>query len=100
MDMKLSRLLRGCVVAATCSGLMSAQIAHAAGPQAMAPAASAPADQPRIQDVALQEQGVFTGTVVDQQGAPRAAIPVAIIRQGKVVAQAETNAVGQFSVTG
>ena len=97
--MRLSRFLRGCVVAATCSGMMSAQLAQAAGPQVPSPATSpVAAAQTRIQDIALKDHGVFTGTVLDEQGTARAAIPVTVSRQGKVVARTETNAAGQFIV--
>ncbi len=99
--MKLSRFLRKCVVVATCTGMLSAQLAQAAGSQASPPAAApTAAAQSRIQDVALQVGGVFTGTVVDEQGVARAAVPVVISHQGKVAARTETDAAGQFSVQG
>lgn len=99
--MKLSKFLRGCVVMVTCTGMLSAQWAQAAGaPTQEQSATRTSSPQQKIQDVALQDHGVFTGTVLDKDGAARAAVPVAVSRQGQVVARTETNAAGQFTVQG
>ena len=98
--MKLSKFLRGCVMVATCTGMLSAQLAQAAGNPAVTPVAQAAAARPKVQDVALQDRGVFSGAVVDQNGAARGSVPVTISKQGEVVAQTETDAAGRFSVQG
>jgi hypothetical protein len=99
--MKLSQFLRSCLVAATCTGMMSAQFAQAAGPAVNAPAAVqvAPVGA-KIQDIALQDRGILAGTVLNQNGAPCGAVPVTVSRQGEIVARTETNASGQFAVPG
>jgi hypothetical protein len=96
--MKRSKLFRGCVIALTCTGMMSAQLAQAAGPTTVTPATPVRAASNTIQDISLQDGGVLTGTVLDDQGAPRAQVPVLVSRQGNVVAKTETDANGQFTV--
>lgn len=99
--MKLSKFLRGCVVMMTCTGMLSAQLAQAAGaPTQQTTATGVATPQLKIQDVSLHDHGVFTGTVLDKSGAARASVPVAVSRQGQVVARTETDASGRFAVQG
>jgi hypothetical protein len=101
MDMKLSKFLRSCVVMMTCTGMLSAQLAQAAGAATQETSATRTiAPQHQIQDVSLQDHGVFSGTVLDKSGAPRASVPVAVSRQSQVVARTETDASGRFTVQG
>ena len=58
--MRISRTVRTIVVAMTCFGFLSADVARAAGP-AIA----------KVRDVALQSAGVLHGQVVDAQGRRR-----------------------------
>lgn len=97
--MKRSKLFRECVIALTCTGMMSAQLAHAASPKSITPAASIISAQNYIQDVSLKDGGVFTGTVLDENGAGRAATPVVVLRDGQVVAKTETDVQGEFTVS-
>jgi hypothetical protein len=98
--MKLSRFLHRCVVVLTCSGMMSAQFVRASDAGSVQTAIQTPVAQTKIQDVALRDQGVLLGTVLDEKGNARGAVPVAISRQGNVIARTETNASGQFAVQG
>jgi len=79
--------MRAIVVAMTCFGFLSADVARAAGP-ALA----------QVRDVALQSAGVLQGQVVDAQGAPQAKAQVAAVQNGKAVAVAQTDAAGRFTL--
>ena len=84
--MKISRTVRTLVVAMTCFGFLSADVARAAGP-AIA----------KVRDVALQSAGVLHGQVVDAQVAPQAqAGGCRPERQSASVAQ--TDAAGRFTL--
>lgn len=52
-----------------------------------------------VKDVALQAEGTLNGHVVDSNGRP---VPsrIALLRQGKTVAQSRTESTGAFSVQG
>lgn len=54
----------------------------------------------RIRDVSLNADGVLAGYLVDAQGKPEAAAPVAIHQGRKQIAVAKTNAKGHFEVQG
>lgn len=98
--MKRSKHFRECVIALTCTTMMFAQWAQAANPNSITPAASIISPQNTIQDVSLHDGGVFTGTVLDENGAGRAATPVVVLRKdGQVVAKTETDAKGEFTVS-
>ena len=86
-EMKMSKLVRGTVVALTCFGLLNAQLVCAAGP-AIAKAA--------VRDVALQSPGVLHGQLVNAQGAPQAGAEVAAVQEGNAVAVARTDQAGRF----
>jgi len=55
---------------------------------------------PDIRDIALQENGLLKGQVLDTQGAPVTGAPVAVIQQGKVIAAAKTDINGHFAIAG
>ncbi len=80
-------------------GLMAPPAVLAAQPSP-APAAAAAYQKSAIVDVALLEGGRLQGQVVDAQGAPIAATPVAVRFEGRDVATATTNAQGYFAVAG
>ena len=98
--MRLTKFLRGCVVALTCLSMMSSQFIQAAGIQPSVRSASTAPTQVRVQDVSLQEGGVFTGNLVNDRGVGQPAVPVIVSRLGKIVAKTETDANGQFAVQG
>lgn len=98
--MKLTKSIRGSIVCLSCCGMLMAQVAQAAGTPAGTFPASVPQSQPVIRDVALQDNGVLRGQVLDAQGAGQAAIPVVVMRQGQEVGRAQTDANGQFAVQG
>lgn len=54
----------------------------------------------KLSDVALQENGVVLGQVVDAQGIAVAMAPVAISSGGKEIARTQTDSTGKFSVSG
>ena len=54
----------------------------------------------QIRDVALDTSGTLTGFLIDPQGQPEAAVPVMIHEGKRRIAIVETNARGQFRVTG
>ena len=85
--MRISRTVRAIVVAMTCFGFLSADVARAAGP-AIA----------KVRDVALQSAGVLHGQVVDAQGAPQAQAQVAAVQNGKTLSVAQTDAAGRFTL--
>ncbi len=62
--------------------------------------AQQPVARPQVADVALAEGGVFSGKVVDAQGAPIPQAAVALHQAGKPVATSTTNAEGVFAVQG
>jgi hypothetical protein len=98
VDMKLSKVVRGVVSALTCCGMLSTQLAQAAGPVSYSPARSgAVANQPAsVRDVALAEGGELRGQIV----AVQAPLPVVVRRNGEEVARTETDASGRFAVRG
>ena len=87
-------ILRSGMAALACLGLLLPQAALAAGPRAQAkegpPSIS-------ISDVALGPQGTLYGAVVDPQGAPVAATPVALLCGKGVVGVAKTDPQGRFA---
>lgn len=84
-EMKITRTLKSLVVALSCVGLLSGQLAQAASP---------------IQDVALQPGGRLVGQVVDEQARPQAATRLAVVADGEAVAVATTDQDGRFEVQG
>ncbi|NOY42612.1 MAG: carboxypeptidase regulatory-like domain-containing protein [Planctomycetes bacterium] len=54
----------------------------------------------KLSDVALHENGVVFGQVVDAQGVAVAMTPVAIASGGKEIARTQTDSTGKFSVSG
>lgn len=55
---------------------------------------------PAITDVALSSGGILAGRVVSPTGSPVSGIPVRIVNQGKIVAQASTSADGAYRFKG
>ncbi|HUT91482.1 MAG TPA: carboxypeptidase-like regulatory domain-containing protein [Thermoguttaceae bacterium] len=92
--MRVSSILRSGVVAIACLGLLLPQAAFAAQQQAQAPKGHPPIS---ILDVALGPQGTLYGAVVDPQGAPVAATPVALLCGKGVVGVAKTDPQGRFA---
>ena len=91
------RVLQRGAVALSCVGLLTAQFAQAAGGatgQTHLPGAAV------IQDVALQAGGSLRGQISDVQGAPQAAIPVSLVKDGVRVAAVRTDRAGQFAIHG
>lgn len=97
--MKLSKIVRCSIVAMTCCGMLSAQFAHAAGTSAGA-VPQVVQHPPAVRDVALQDQGELRGQVLDVAGIGQAAVPVAILRDGREIARTQTDPQGQFAVQG
>jgi hypothetical protein len=89
VHMKIMKTLKGAIVALSCVGVLSAQIARAGESLTMP-----------IRDVALQAGGVLRGQIVDEQAMPQAQTRVAIVKQNEAVAVAETDQEGRFSVAG
>ncbi len=87
--MRVSSMLRSGVVAIACLGLLLPQAAFAAQQQAQAPKGHPPIS---ILDVALGPQGTLSGTVVDPQGIPQAATPVALLSGKHIVGVASRGA--------
>ncbi|MEQ8849605.1 carboxypeptidase-like regulatory domain-containing protein [Botrimarina sp.] len=79
--------------AVACVGML-AQPVVAATPVA------APQAVPAVADIALGEGGLFTGKVVNAQGAPVGHSPVSVRLADRPVAEATTNAEGVFAVAG
>jgi hypothetical protein len=94
--MKTVEILRGTVVALASIGMLLPQLALGVETARPNPNALSTA----VRDVALQEDGVLKGQVLDKQGAPLAGIPVVVARQGKQIAKTETAADGSFAVSG
>lgn len=92
--MKLAAILRGTLVALASIGVLLPQLALGAG--SVQPGQSVL--NTVVRDVALQEDGVLKGQVLDAQGAPVPGIPVIVARQGKPVATTKTGADGSFVV--
>jgi hypothetical protein len=96
--MKPMRILRGGLVVLASFGMLFPQVACGIGPvdsgQALAYSSTA------IRDIALQENGLLKGQVLDTQGAPVTGVPVAVVQQGKVIAATKTDATGHFAITG
>ena len=75
-------------------GLVIPQLpAVAAGPQ---PAAQA--SQLAVTDVALSQDGLLHGQIVDRSGAPRASVPVLLYSGDQVVGQSKTDQQGNFAI--
>ena len=85
--MKVSKMIRVCIVALTCFGFLSADLARAAGPAVV-----------KVRDVALQSAGVLKGQVVNQQGAPQTGTQVAAVQNGQTLAVANTDQAGRFEM--
>jgi hypothetical protein len=94
--MKLVVIIRGTVVALASIGMLLPQLAL--GVETAQPSSSVLSTE--VRDVALQEDGVLKGQVLDTQGAPLPGIPVVVARQGQPVATTKTAADGSFAVTG
>jgi len=61
-------------------------------------ATAAEQSRPAISDVALQQNGVLKGQVVNTAGTPQAKSRVMLVKNGKVLVATETNANGEFAV--
>jgi hypothetical protein len=95
--MKISKLLAGCTLTLAVAGLLSPQMVLAADPSSpniARPAASV------ISDVALHDNGVLVGQVVNKQGVPQSGTLVRVVYQGEPVATAQADKDGRFSVSG
>lgn len=96
--MRPMRIIRSGLVVLASFGMLVPQVALGIGPvdsgQPFAHSATA------ISDIALQENGLLKGQVLDTQGAPVAGIPVAVVQQGKVAAVSKTNTTGRFAFEG
>lgn len=62
--------------------------------------AQAPVAMPAVADIALADGGLFTGKVVNAQGAPLAKAAVSLQQAGHEVASTVTNEEGVFAVQG
>ncbi len=97
--MKTSKLLKGCALSMALAGMLSPQIVSAAGPAN--PTTGRQASQVSVvSDVALQDDGVLTGQVVNKQGVPQAGTAIRVVFQGEPVAAAQTDKDGRFSISG
>ncbi len=76
------------LAALSCVGMLVPQAAFAVSAEA------------KLSDVALHENGVVLGQVVDGQGVAVAMTPVAISSGGKEIARTQTDSTGKFSVSG
>jgi hypothetical protein len=63
-------------------------------------AVAAEQTNPVISDVALQENGVLKGQILNTTGIPQTKSQVAMIKDGKVIATAMTDTNGEFAVAG
>lgn len=92
--MKIKRF-RVLVVALSCVGMVTSPMAMAsAAPVSAAQVAQAP------RDVSLHQGGVLVGQMLDAQGKAIAGATVQVQAAGKQVASVQTDARGQFQVTG
>ena len=73
-----------------------------AGPCVPPIASAAPPQSPflPVTDVVLRAGGVVLGQIVQPTGAPAANLPVSLVRDGKRLAPASTNATGYFAFSG
>ena len=56
--------------------------------------------QPSISDVALQENGVLKGQILNTDGIPQSNSQVVMVKEGKLLATAMTDTHGEFAVAG
>ena len=91
--MKWMRLLQRSAVALACIGMLTAQLAQAAG-------GATRTMQAAVHDVALSTGGVLRGQINDVQGAPQARVQVAVFKDRNPVAAVLTDRGGQFEVRG
>ena len=101
--MRVTRLIKRFIVGTACLGMLVPQLAYgeSTGPtllQLTKQKAKRPAT--KITDVQLRKGGVLTGHVLDAQGKAQPNMPVAMVRSGKLVAQAKTDDRGRFNVRG
>jgi protease II len=61
-------------------------------------ATAAEPSRPAVSDVALQQDGVLRGQVLNTTGTPQAKLQVALVKNGKLVATTETNTKGEFAI--
>lgn len=59
-----------------------------------------PAPKVQITDVALQNGGLLSGQVIDQQGVGKVAAQVVVLQQGRKPVQTVTDKTGKFQVVG
>ena len=90
MDQKLAA--RGSVRVLLSLAMVAAQLATAAAPARLVAAEGAP----MVIDIALDHGGVLRGSVADRQGAAAARVPVTLLHNGNVAAQAKTDEQGSF----
>jgi len=79
-------------------GMLAPQVAFGVGPMDSEPTL---APSPNvIQDIALHENGLLKGQVLDTQGAPVKGVRVAVVQQGKVITGTTTDTSGRFAIAG
>lgn len=88
------QVLKALVVAVGAAGLVAPR-AQASSP-ATPTAAVRPQAAARTLDVALTQNRMLSGQVVDAQNAPQAGLPVSLRAEGKVIAQVTTDEQGRF----
>lgn len=92
--MKRSRIATVIVILAVATGLFSSRVATAASP------AGDTAQTGLVQDVALQEGGVFNGSLVDGKGSPISAANLTLLRDNNPLSVAKTDQQGKFAFKG
>lgn len=93
--MEWTKRLRGLLVATASVSMLLPQFAYAASSGPLSNPSSA-----AIRDVALRDGGVLTGQVLDTEGIPVAATPVAVMDRERAVATALTDKDGRFEMAG
>lgn len=99
--MRCPARLHTALVSIVALGLLAPPQVRAEG-QASVPAAPAttPASEPLVVDIALQDGGALTGSVVAKDGTCAAQETVYVLQQGTVVGTCQTHASGDFAMTG
>lgn len=92
--MKVRLILKSVVFGLACLGLSVGQTQTLAD----TPYSESAANKIKINDVALNAEGVFSGIVADKDGNPQAQNEVLIAQGKRVIAKTETNARGEFQV--
>lgn len=79
-------------------GILVPQLAFGIGPADGRQAVAHPTAA--VSDIALQDNGLLQGQVLDMQGAPVKGVPVAVVQQDKLIAAAKTDTNGRFAIAG